>query len=798
MPAENETYVNRDSLPIAERAELFIREVAFKKYTKNLKIFQDKVASEQIHIEGLPEPMGTPDNPLDKEMLFSELEGNLRLCGYDQSEINKIRSVYVYADNKFESTPDRQKRKSGDATITHSLWMANFLAVNGITDPEVQMATILHDVHEDTGTTLEEIAELTSNKTAKLVDIVSKIKTERLFGDKVTLQKIKDRDEKATLEKILEAIDKDPRAILIKAADVIHNQATSDYIKNEIRIGKGNLALNFYEPMLRSLGFTYFADMIGDHALRSVRRGRFDEIEEKRNEYFAIMEPFYRDIINGLSENASYDGTTLNHNVISLEIPSIYQIYEKAEGKEAKSEDYMPYIHIVIDNEIDLLLWHRYFNQQGSKTPISDVDISLNSGNPVFEIVEFKDKDQIFKIHFKLSTVANTIKPSDLFTDSISLTKDEELMAMKKFFPIMNSYKLALSDNKIDGNVAEEMVEGAKRGLINVFDKDGNLQTVPSGSTVLDFAYRMGKNLGNDSQGVVIYIKDNGGWTIDPDAKLDTTLKEGMKIELITGKNSIVLPDRYDIITTQKAVKNIQEKTARQIGRWMKRNNQSTEAVDKVQISLSEGRIIPKIGEGVGVDYSLLQQKKEGGVKMNTMENFIQNARDRGVKIISEVYRSIRGKNLDSHIINVFSGQFEKDFGSFDDFLVNIGLTALPLREGKYLDSWIKDENPKYQTVAYTRNAVRDLINNRDSQWVSEVNISDQKGVLETLGKIFSEQGVDIQVRTTPDNYSYGRKTTIELRYVEGNLIDVQDISKELKRIYGENIVILNIKKQKE
>lgn len=161
MPIENGSTIKHSDLSILENISLIFNEFRFKRYCRQLSRFQEIVGYVPLEIGGFPEPAGTPENPLNKEELFSQLSNTLIQNGYTLEDIDKLRLVYEFADKRFMETPGKEKRKSGDAFITHGLWMANFLALNGITDLEVQSATILHDTYENTPTTLEEIKNFT-------------------------------------------------------------------------------------------------------------------------------------------------------------------------------------------------------------------------------------------------------------------------------------------------------------------------------------------------------------------------------------------------------------------------------------------------------------------------------------------------------------------------------------------------------------------------------------------------------------------------------------------------------------
>jgi (p)ppGpp synthase/HD superfamily hydrolase len=777
MPAEQ--YISRSSLAFPERIELFFRESGFRRYTHSIDAFQ-KGADTVTEIHGLPETTG-----VTKEVLLAFLTTSLSNQGYNAKDLSKIDKVYRFADDKFQSTPGREKRSTGDDTITHALWMACLLAENGITDPDVQMATILHDVHEDTDTSLEEIERLTDRDTALLVDRVSKVKTQKIIEkegvvDESKIKKQKEDDEKATLLKLLEALESDPRAFLIKAADVIHNQASSDPLPFELKTRKAKLAFEFYEPMLRGLGFEYLADMIGDFALRSVRKSTYEEILAARDAFYENIMPFYKDVIESLAEFGSHDGSLLECDYIGLESPSVYKIYEKAKGKETRPEHFLPRIQIIVQDEKELLHWHRYFNSQGSKTLMQEVDSTLNSGNSVIESVVYKDQGEAFGLEFELSTRRMTIQPADLFIDSIHLTPKEQTTASQKLYPILNSYRLALSDTEGQVNsVPEEMTEGVKRGFVNVLDKDENIKSIPLGSTALDLAYKIGRNLGNEAVGVHILRRNiQGAWESVEDASLGSTLQEGDRVIFDTKRGQIINPDRYDFITTEKAVSNSRNKIEKQILGWTRKRT--------VVQALAEGKVIKDFA-------NLITQKND---KRDRRSEFVESAMKRGLNIIEQMYETTRGKKLDSHIIDVFSEEDElrSAFGNVDSLLANIGITPIPMTEQGGKERWLSDDQETHESVRYARHLVERLIDFRESRQIFTIVLGEDKsGVLEKIGNITKLTGVDVQIRSKPVNSLPGRATEIELVLTNGGIDESDKIAYALLQEFGEEVTIQRI-----
>jgi len=757
-------------------------------YLKKTRQFNNEFENATFEsADGLPFAMGTgPENPLDKNMLLDYLVNNLQKGGVKTQDIEDIKKIVSFAEEKTINA-GKQFRKSGDETITHPLWMANLASQSTTTDVDVIKAIILHDVHEDTSTSLEEIEEISNFETRQLVDIVSKVRAKTLLGGEVNPKAIKKQSEKETLEKILTAIEKDPRALIIKAVDVIHNQMTSMHTPDNVRLAKANLALEFYEPLVRRFGFTHLADMIGDYSFSSVKRDTYEAIKSAKEEFGEKLIPVLQRTVDDWMNHGVHDKTSLNADAITIESPSVYKIYQTQKNIDnSESQDIIPVISIACANESELIRWHRYFDKNNiSKLSTFDIDTKLNQNEPVEETIFITDGDKDIQVTVSLATQNMLITPAHLLFDSVSLSEEERKIAESKLKSIRKSYTLALEEK---GGTTEQMVEAAQRSTISVIDLGRKEYEIPSGSTALDLAYRIGKNLGNDAVFATIWRKAGEEWRKISTADLGTVMENGVRVEFTTDEKQAVYPRRYDLVTTKKAVKDIREEITKQILEMAREKfgTEDSEQVEAIKQQFETGEYLPNIREVLEVDFD----------ENTSYPELIQEARNRGVEIIEKMYLETKGKKLDSHIVDVFENLSEdeiKELGNCEDFLINLGLTPMPLRNSGFMDRWIHEEQDVTPLISYARKIVGKLTNYRANQTVMNVTVPDKSGILKNTGEILKNLGLDVQIRSTPDNKKRGRKSTIEIRFVKGSPENIKEAQKIIQEYYGNNVKIVLI-----
>ena len=197
------------------------------------------------------------------------------------ADFDGIRAAYEYA----ERAPADQKRKSGEPYIIHPLAVAQIVAQELKLDSESIEAALLHDVIEDTPATHEEIAKLFSPTIADLVEGVSKL-TRIQYATK-------EDEQMENLRKMLIAMSKDIRVILIKISDRLHNMRTIEYQSPPKQKQKSMETMEIYAPIAHRLGMQRMKWELEDLSLKYIQPEAYNEIitktEARRPEYERFM-----------------------------------------------------------------------------------------------------------------------------------------------------------------------------------------------------------------------------------------------------------------------------------------------------------------------------------------------------------------------------------------------------------------------------------------------------------------------------------------------------------------------------
>lgn len=262
-----------------------------------------------------------------------------RLSAYlGPDQVNLVRRAYFYA----EQAHDGQRRRSGEAYVTHPLAVANILADMHM-DHQSLMAAMLHDVIEDTGIAKEALSAQFGETVAELVDGVSKL-TQMNFETKAEAQA-------ENFQKMAMAMARDIRVILVKLADRLHNMRTLEVLSGEKRRRIAKETLEIYAPIANRLGMhairIEFEDL-GFKAMHPMRSARiYQAVKRARGNR--------KEIVNKIEESLSH---CLAIDEIEGEVSGrqkhIYGIYKKMRGKRRAFNEIMDvYAFRIIVDKVD-------------------------------------------------------------------------------------------------------------------------------------------------------------------------------------------------------------------------------------------------------------------------------------------------------------------------------------------------------------------------------------------------------------------------------------------------------------
>ncbi|MCW2792796.1 MAG: RelA/SpoT family protein, partial [Nocardioides sp.] len=223
--------------------------------------------------------MGTrnqPGNPV-LEPLFRAVRAN-----HPKADLALLERAYLTAE-KMHGT---QMRKSGDPYITHPLAVTTILAGIGMTEPTL-VASLLHDTVEDTPYTLDQVRAEFGDEVALLVDGVTKL-------DKV---KYGDSAQAETIRKMIVAMSRDIRVLVIKLADRLHNMRTLRYVKQETQERVARETLDIYAPLAHRLGMNTIKWELEDLAFATLHPKIYDEIVRMVAERAPSRDQFLAEVI---------------------------------------------------------------------------------------------------------------------------------------------------------------------------------------------------------------------------------------------------------------------------------------------------------------------------------------------------------------------------------------------------------------------------------------------------------------------------------------------------------------------
>ncbi|HBL06525.1 MAG TPA: (p)ppGpp synthetase [Clostridium sp.] len=433
-------------------------------------------------------------------------------------DINFVNKAYEFSVNAHKE----QKRESGEPYIIHPLEVACILAELGL-DTSTIVAGLLHAVIEDTEYTYEDVCNIFSIEVADLVEGVSKL-------GKIKY-KSKEEQQADNVRKMLLAMAKDIRVILIKLADRLHNLRTLKYMPENKQKEKAKETLDIYAPLAHRLGISKIKWELEDLALRYLNPTEYYDlvklISDKRNE----REEQISHIISQLKLNLNMGGITAE---IEGRPKHFYSIYRKM-IKSSKTIDQifdLTAVRILVDDigncYAALGIVHTMYKPIPGRfkdyiaMPKPNMYQSLHStvigpfGKP-FEI-----QIRTFEMH---RTAEYGIAAHWKYKESVQ-DEDKSLESKLYWLREMLEWQGETSD-------AEEFMEGFKIDLFSdevfVFTPKGDVINLPNDSTPIDFAYAIHTAVGH---------KCVGGKVNGKIVPLDYKLRTGEIVEVITATNS--------------------------------------------------------------------------------------------------------------------------------------------------------------------------------------------------------------------------------------------------------------------
>ncbi len=467
--------------------------------------------------------LSTPADFTSPEDLYADLKKKV-LAYHPSDDMTLIDKAYRLAAKAHKD----QKRKSGEPYIIHPLCVGIILADLEM-DKETIAAGILHDVVEDTPTTIEEIRAEFGDDVALLVDGVTKIGQIDYKVEKVEIQA-------ENLRKMFLAMAKDIRVIIIKLADRLHNMRTLEYMRPEKQLEKACETMDIYAPIAQRLGISRIKVELDDLALKYWRPQVYKDLVRQVDAKKHSREEFIEEICEEVRQQMDKAGIKAD---INGRVKHYFSIYKKMVNQNKTLDQIYDLfaVRIIVDT-------------------VGDCYAALGLIHEMYKPIPGRIKDYIAmpkangyqSLHTTVIGHEGTPFEIQIRTHEMHRVAEYGIAAHWKYKEVSNGHKVTgnQEEEKLtwlrqilewqqDSSDNKEFMSLLKSDLdlfsdsVYCFSPDGDVKTLPNGSCTIDFAYSVHSAVGNKMIGARV----NGKLV-----PVDYVLKNGDRVEIITSQNS--------------------------------------------------------------------------------------------------------------------------------------------------------------------------------------------------------------------------------------------------------------------
>ena len=520
--------------------------------TKSTEAKKDEMQVEKEKLESVKRAdaaVKTMHDFTSPEVLYKELINSV-LKYHPSTDISMIEKAYKVASEAHEG----QKRKSGEPYIIHPLCVAIILADLEL-DKETIVAGLLHDAVEDTWMTYEEVEKEFGSEVALLVDGVTKLGQLSYSADKVEVQA-------ENLRKMFLAMAKDIRVILIKLADRLHNMRTLQYMRPEKQQEKARETMDIYAPIAMRLGISKIKVELDDLSLKYLKPDVYYDLVQKVALRKSEREQFVGAIVKEVKKHM--DDANIKAQVDGR-VKHFFSIYKKMVNQDKTIDQIYDLfaVRILVDTVKDCYAALGVIHEMYKPIPGRFKDYIAMPKPNMYQSLHttlIGPNGQPFEIQIRTYEMHRTAeygiaahwkyKESSDGKAPVGKSEEEKLNWLRQIL----EWQRDMSDNK-------EFMSLLKNDLdlfadsVYCFTPQGDVKTLPSGSTPVDFAYSVHSAVGNKMVGARV----NGKLV-----PIEYEIKNGDRIEIITSQNSQG-PSRDWL----KLVKSTQAKN--KINQWFKK-----------------------------------------------------------------------------------------------------------------------------------------------------------------------------------------------------------------------------------
>ena len=761
--------------------------------TKSTEAKKDEMQVEKEKLESVKRAdaaVKTMHDFTSPEVLYKELINSV-LKYHPSTDISMIEKAYKVASEAHEG----QKRTSGEPYIIHPLCVAIILADLEL-DKETIVAGLLHDAVEDTWMTYEEVEKEFGSEVALLVDGVTKLGQLSYSADKVEVQA-------ENLRKMFLAMAKDIRVILIKLADRLHNMRTLQYMRPEKQQEKARETMDIYAPIAMRLGISKIKVELDDLSLKYLKPDVYYDLVHKVALRKSEREQFVGAIVKEVKKHM--DDANIKAQVDGR-VKHFFSIYKKMVNQDKTIDQIYDLfaVRILVDTVKDCYAALGVIHEMYKPIPGRFKDYIAMPKPNMYQSLHttlIGPNGQPFEIQIRTYEMHRTAeygiaahwkyKESSDGKAPVGKSEEEKLNWLRQIL----EWQRDMSDNK-------EFMSLLKNDLdlfadsVYCFTPQGDVKTLPSGSTPVDFAYSVHSAVGNKMVGARV----NGKLV-----PIEYEIKNGDRIEIITSQNSQG-PSRDWL----KLVKSTQAKN--KINQWFKKELKEDNILKGKEMLAQYARAKGfKIANYTKTQYleavlrkygfrdwdSVLAAIGHGGLKEGQVFNKLVEAYDKENK-----------KNLtDEQVLEAASETQEKlHIAKSKSGIVVKGIHDVAVRFSKCCNPIPGDEIVGFVTrgrgITIHRTDCINVLNMSETdrtrlieaewqqpdtkekeKYTAEIQVyaNNRTGLLVDLSKIFTERKIDL--RSINSRTSKQEKATISMSFEIGSKEELRSLIEKIRQV---------------
>ncbi len=411
-----------------------------------------------------------------------------KVKNYDpHADLNAIKEAYNFA----EKAHDGCLRKSGEPYFIHPVAAAMVLADMRM-DEESIMAALLHDVVEDTDVTEEELRDKFGDGVAFLVDGVTKITKVRYEGRP-------DQRALASLRKMFLSTSKDLRVVVVKLVDRLHNMSTLEHVKKEKQERIALETREIYVPMARLLGIWNLMKPLDDLCFKFLQPKDYEFISKKQKDFYKNFSKFSEKIKQQLKKAATSAGVEIKISDSEKHLHHIFKSMTSKKGLfDAMSDCFA--VKVVVPEELDCYKALGLIHSLGKprKSGFRDyISMPKSNGYRALHTSVFAENGQTIEFHIRskrMDEKANDGVAARWYFSRMQGQEDE----------FIYSWVAQIDKLRQIRGATEEFIQDLKDDVfedrIFVFKENGEMINLPQGAVVVDFAYAIGSQYGDNFQ----------------------------------------------------------------------------------------------------------------------------------------------------------------------------------------------------------------------------------------------------------------------------------------------------------